>query len=719
MTLNPLLRQSLRFFTLACLITLAANVALAQLGNATLIRIMKAEDERRWDNDLQELLKSTQPAIRTRAALAAGRIGIEDAVPSLAELLKIDKDLQVRSMAAFAIGEVQAATGAAPLIAVLKNSNEPDSLRARALEALGKIAGSLPREQEARTKELATVIIEVLKAESEKKSPNRDVTLMGLTAVLRARATSGGPIVANFLRNRDPRVRADAANTLARLRVKDGNAELRTLLKQDLDPVVRANAARVLGATEDKESFDALLDRAISDNDSRVRVSAIRSLASLKDSRAVDSLVKRGATLTAANFNSTSTELNEVLEIATTLGRLLSRQDHKQVTDWLFSVSKALANTAPEVEIALVHIAPEAYLASFGNDDDGKKQVQKLMMINWRSASGVAAGLGEIAAIPDSYQNKASVARSAESLLRAMLDYRNAGFHIETLVAVHSEYAVPDVLRALATFKSPDLASLLRAQLNESDVIVRGTAAELLGETAPSAENTEALKVALQRAATDQLNDAVLSTLGALGAQKTNDANEVIKTALDSRDHLVRRRAVALLKTNGAGDFSSRIGTVQTGNTDVDYRRAVSRTNKRVVAVVTTTKGSFTIELLPNDAPLNVDNFVMLAKRGYFRNIVFHRVVPNFVIQGGDPRGDGNGGPDRQVRCEINEVPYDRGAVGIALSTKDSGGSQWFVTHSPQPHLDGGYTVFGRVTAGMDVVDRIIRGDSIKSITIK
>ena len=110
--------------------------------------------------------------------------------------------------------------------------------------------------------------------------------------------------------------------------------------------------------------------------------------------------------------------------------------------------------------------------------------------------------------------------------------------------------------------------------------------------------------------------------------------------------------------------------------------------------------------------------FVALARKNYFDGIAFHRVVPNFVVQGGDPRGDGNGGPGYQIRCEINTAPYARGAVGMALSGKDTGGSQFFVTHSPQPHLDGGYTVFARVTAGMDVVDRLARGDRILSVNI-
>jgi cyclophilin family peptidyl-prolyl cis-trans isomerase len=263
------------------------------------------------------------------------------------------------------------------------------------------------------------------------------------------------------------------------------------------------------------------------------------------------------------------------------------------------------------------------------------------------------------------------------------------------------------------------LAQVLRKQLTAKDVIARATAAELLGEVEPDESNARMLAEALPVAAHDELNDAALSILDSLARQKTSAANEAIKTMLDSPDALVRRRAAALLKVNGAGDFSQRAATVRTrSNTDADYGRALSRLGRSVRAVVSTEKGSFVIELLPDEAVLNVDNFVRLAQTNYFNNVTFHRVVPNFVVQGGDPRGDGNGGPGYQIRCEINEVPYDRGAVGMALSGKDTGGSQWFVTHSPQPHLDGGYTVFGRVVSGMDVVDRIARGDRILNVTI-
>jgi cyclophilin family peptidyl-prolyl cis-trans isomerase len=173
-----------------------------------------------------------------------------------------------------------------------------------------------------------------------------------------------------------------------------------------------------------------------------------------------------------------------------------------------------------------------------------------------------------------------------------------------------------------------------------------------------------------------------------------------------------------LLKANGSGDFSDRIGTVQTRNTLMDYRRALARIGKKVTATIVTSKGPFTIEFLSAEAPLTVDNFIQLARKGYFNGQSIPRVVPNFVIQAGDPRGDQNGGPGYSIRCEINEVPYERASVGMALSGKDTGGSQWFVTHSPQPHLDGGYTVFGRVISGMDVVDNIARGDLIRRVVV-
>ena len=664
----------------------------AQVPLSTLLRITQAEDERRWDQDLRQLLTHRDAAVRRRAALAVGRIGNEDSVPALLSLLK-DSDASVRAMAAFALGEVESIAAADALIEIVKNNNERSELRARALEALGKIAAALPAEQQARQRELGAVIRDALEVEAKQtqveasQNGNRLTVLLGLTAALRSRPADGGPTIAKFLNSPDSRIRSDAANALARLRLKDGNEQLRKLLASDPDPNVRANAARVLGVTEDPNAEIPLIAATI-DPDSRVRVSSIRALGTLKKQQGGEALINR-----------TVTAPNELLEIATTVGRSRPRPDNPSIAiDWLRQVNETFKHTAPEVEIALVRVGPTAYLLDLEKDK---------IPVDWHATAAIANGLAEIAALPASLTTKPQLMADAEARLRKMLGYRD------------SDKAMPDVLRALAAFKPKDLQQVLVAQLQQPDVIVRGTAADLLGDLPPSAEITSALIAAWPRTTTDSLNDAALSILDSLGKQKSAAANDAIKAALDSNDYLVRRRAAALLKTNGAGDFSARVGTVKTRNTAADYRRALALAGRKLTAVVTTSRGSFTIELLPSDAPLTVDNFVQLARRNYFNGITIHRVVPNFVIQDGDPRGDGNGGPGYQIRCEINQVLYDRAAVGMALSGKDTGGSQWFVTHAPQPHLDGGYTVFGHVIAGMEVVDKIERGDVVKSIVIR
>ncbi len=130
--------------------------------------------------------------------------------------------------------------------------------------------------------------------------------------------------------------------------------------------------------------------------------------------------------------------------------------------------------------------------------------------------------------------------------------------------------------------------------------------------------------------------------------------------------------------------------------------------------VLETEKGRVVIRMVAELAPVTVQTMAELAAAGHYDGVAFHRVVPDFVIQGGDfERGDGYGGPGFVIRSEITGIPYRRGVVGMASAGQDTEGSQFFITHSPQPHLDGDYTAFGRVVEGMDVVDRIYEQDRI------
>src|SRR5205814_675659 len=135
-------------------------------------------------------------------------------------------------------------------------------------------------------------------------------------------------------------------------------------------------------------------------------------------------------------------------------------------------------------------------------------------------------------------------------------------------------------------------------------------------------------------------------------------------------------------------------------------------------AVIHTQRGDIEWAFYAREAPQTVRNFVRLARRGYFDGRFVHRVVPNFVVQDGDPTGTGSGGPGYTIRCEYNALHYEAGMVGMALSGKDTGGSQWFITHAPQLHLDGRYTIFARVTRGMDVVARIVQGDRVLKVEV-
>jgi cyclophilin family peptidyl-prolyl cis-trans isomerase/HEAT repeat protein len=729
------------FIALVCF---SASV-FAQIPLSTQIQIVRAEDERRFDKTLENLMKSPNAQVRARAALAAGRIGDEAAITSLTTLLESDKDTNVRATAAFALGEIESIKAADAILKILQDTKTADAIRARAVEAAGKIAalnvqseaskkaGTPKTESEEKASALGKAIIDTLEFEDKRGTrQNRDVVLLALTAALRVRPEETNIVVARFLTNPDARVRTDAANTLARTRAKNANETLRAMVVSDTDAAARANAARVLGAAEDKESFNILLDAAVKDEDLRVRVSAIRSLAALKDARAAEKLISRGNSL-LTNFKANK---NELLEIVTALGRILPQSNDEKTISFLGKVREADKFISSETEVAFVRVAPQKYVESLSNA--GGKSFGK----DWRVASALLQGFGEIANLPANEENDLIKSQTRILLVQQIGDW--VELNAKTKATINDRFAIPDLIRAFAAFKSENTSNILRPMLEiEQDIFIRAAIAEVLGEQKPEKENVEALSKAFDYALLNDkdYNDAQLAILDALFKLDKRESVPTLFIALNSNNYLLRKKAFELFRDKdlqkdsefsriaveraatqrknqlSAYSYGSKLGQVL--NTNADYTRALSRKNGQTKAVFTTEKGTFTIDLLPEDAPLTVDNFIKLAKSGYFNGLAVHRVVPNFVMQDGDPRGDGNGGPGWEIRCELNMVSYERGAVGMALSGKDTGGSQWFVTHSPQPHLDGGYTVFGQVNeTDMKIVDSIARGDKILSVKI-
>jgi cyclophilin family peptidyl-prolyl cis-trans isomerase len=156
-----------------------------------------------------------------------------------------------------------------------------------------------------------------------------------------------------------------------------------------------------------------------------------------------------------------------------------------------------------------------------------------------------------------------------------------------------------------------------------------------------------------------------------------------------------------------------------------DYERIIRTTvlpamsGRPRVAEFVTARGTMTVQLFGAEAPMSVESLRMLAGRGYFDGLRFHRVVPFFVAQGGDPAGTGSGGPGYTIRSEVSRRQHHRASLGMARSGPDTEGSQWYFTHTPTPHLDGLYTVFGTVTSGWDALDAIVQGDAIIRIRVR
>ncbi|MBX3289149.1 MAG: HEAT repeat domain-containing protein [Acidobacteria bacterium] len=725
----------------SALIVLLFSISTAgQVPVATHIAILKAEDSLDYGKAIEDLLKSPNDAVKVRAALAAGRIGDRAAIRPLTSLLEKERSAGVRAMAAFALGEIESLDAADAILTALKADN-PAQVRARLVEAAGKIAAANAGPPNAEKKDpkviqLGDALLDALEAEDRKaKGQDKETIILGLTAALRVRPEGTDGVAAKFLTNMDARVRADAANVLSRIRAKNANTALRTILLADDDAVARANAARALGAAEDKASLDLLIEAATGDDDSRVRVSAIRSLAQLKDKKAAEPLLKHGNALlekykkeTKPNF--IPNEHSELLEITVALGQLMPNTFDDGAVAFLRSFGELDEGFSPEIYIARLRIAP-------GRGDKMDRE-----LADWRQYSTMAQLIGEFASVEPTNDEGKQMKAEAPNILKplaeayAVADPNEEGKRI---------FAGPDVLRAYARFKTDDLDVILRRALSNKDVFIRTAAANLLGQQPASKENTDALRSAFTRSlVTDKHdNDAQLATLSALNKLDAKASVGSLLTALNSPDFLVRDLAFELLSKEDLqkdfpgirdslddarkkrGDkvlplkpaYGTKLGQIL--NTNADYRRAAARKNGSVKAVFTTQKGTFTIDLLPEDAPLTVDNFIKLANAKYFDGLEVHRVVPNFVMQDGDPLGNGSGGPGWSIRCEVNMLPYERGVVGMALSGKHTGGSQWFVTHSPQPHLDGGYTVFGKVNENdMKVVDNIVRGDKILSVRI-
>lgn len=208
--------------------------------------------------------------------------------------------------------------------------------------------------------------------------------------------------------------------------------------------------------------------------------------------------------------------------------------------------------------------------------------------------------------------------------------------------------------------------------------------------------------------------DVMQLYIQAMGEMKITDAAVLLEKNLQSENYDIAKVSADALEKITGKNYESEISASKY-RTDFDWEY-IEKLNDKKFVIMKTNRGDIKLELFPEIAPLTAQNFLKLAEKHYYDGTIFHRVVPNFVIQGGDPTGTGYSGPGYSIRSELSPMTYETGYLGMASSGKDTEGSQFFITHSPQPHLDGRYTIFGKVTEGMETVDKIQIGDVLLQV---
>jgi cyclophilin family peptidyl-prolyl cis-trans isomerase/HEAT repeat protein len=635
--------------------------------------------------DLEALALDPEPAIRRRAVLAIGRVGMNEGLPALTSALE-DPDADVRAAAAFALGllgatdpsDATAPAGRAPfagLVALRAAVNDSSmTVRGRAIEALGLIGDPSTGSLISTASIGCAPLLAPLQSDDEEwpKSPEIEACRLALFALVRLKDYDGlarlaldasgapvsrwWPIGYALQRINDPR----AADALAALVTTPGiDTALFALrgLSQLKDPRV-VPIARALAARRDA--------------DIKLRISAVRALGQVGGAGAAAAL------LPIVNDASAPTTLT--VEAITALGALADPAQFTALVD-------RLGDPAPAIRAA-------ALAAAAKSDPEGFMLVLSGLERD-REWSVRAALVAVLATLPP--------ARVTPAI---------GDFTVDPDARVHGP-----ALEALAAVKAPNLTAKAFAALDADDFVERATAAGIIGDTKPEG-GVPRLVAAYARSQSDSTYVARGAILGALAKYGNDEAKATLRLGLADREWPVRARAAQLLTGLGEPGVAPERPAPLRHPEDFFESAAVLRPQYSPHAFIDTSAGSIEIELDVVSSPITAHTFIEQARAGFFAGVKFHRVVPTFVIQAGDPRGDGNGGPGYTIADELGMTAYLRGTVGLAIDWRDTGGSQWFIALSPQPHLDSRYTAFGRVVGGWDVIDRVAAWDVIERVRI-
>ena len=640
--------------------------------------VLAAEDAREWRQKLFETsLLSPDSVVQRTTVMAAGRIGDWRATPLLLRALE-QPDSTVRVAAAFALGLLGDSAAVEPLIQRLTGLPPLDALTAlEIVTALAKTGGKRSGDFFAGVLQGRTVLSQADPAPA---------IIQILLESWRLGADAPADALLPFTRDTLQSIRWSAVYSLGRLKAPGAGNQLVASLR-DADPATRALAARALtreyaeAAKLAPAAVAGVLTRGVDDNDPGVRINALRSLGTYRESALAAKIASRVDDPVP----------NVRVQAAATLGDL----GGSRAIGVLVRVLQGRGTFALQREALLG-------LARSGPAEFARAVVSWRSRRDWRDRATAAEGW-------------------------AAAELRTAPWFLED----RDGRVVAAGLQAWAAAVSGLDQSLIpagRRLLSHPDAAVRSVAAEVVAR-ATAVTDLPGLIGMYGRSLRDSFPDASIAALKAMvairrvgpEARSRVDA-EFLQQSRRPENYLLRRWA-----EDNWPEASRQWGPahpIATGRSAQDYRDlarqfivAPDSVARPHVFIETEQRGLLEIELYGPEAPLTVANFLRLVDRRFFDGNRWHRVVPNFVVQDGDPRGDGFGGPGGAIRDEINRMRYDiKPMLGMALSGPDTGSSQWFITLSPQPHLDGTYTVFGRAVGNVGALNRITQGDVIRTV---
>ena len=626
-------------------------------------KIKTLQDGQRLDS-LFLFFKDKNPAYRYAAAIAFGSIRDSIALDSLSKLLK-DPIEKVRTGAAFAIGQIGSARGEMLLLQAFEQGDTAGYFKhsnAAVLEAVGKCG------TEKNLQALATISTYRVRDTALLEGQAWGIYRYALRNIVHIDGTKKMVEMASDLRF-PASARMIAANYLSRTKNIDLSEYAQSLVSaftKETDPRIRMALAVALGKTKSDAARDALVGLLASEQDYRVKCNMLRALANF------DYATVKDVVWTAVR--------DKNIHVASTAAAFFIEKGTEAEARLYFQVAR---DTLPwQVQMPLF-AAAHRYLPAYFEDAKGflNYEIRRRFEAS-RNAYEKAAALQALSEYGWNFRYVIEKAMVADAPA-----VRIAG--VQAVAKMCDSEGFDSFFGLGARQVRREIAYFLQDAVNTGDPGLIAEAAILLRNKKMDFKSVMDSLTFLDRA---------LAGLKLPGQIETY--NELKKTI----DILNGRPESAPKKP----DF----------NHPIDWK-LINEMTETTRARIETKKGTIVLQLFPMEAPGSVANFIKLSKDGFFDGKNFHRVVPNFVIQGGCPRGDGYGGLDYTLRSELTPLHYDNeGYVGMASSGNHTEGTQFFITHSPTPHLDGNYTIFAKVEKGMDVVHSIQAGDVIEKVEI-